>query len=215
MPASAATAGDDAWAAEAQEPADPIEPVNRAIFELNLKLYDHVLEPAYLAYRDAVPDPVRKVVRHFFDNARLPFSAANAAVAGELDLACGYAKRFAVNTTFGALGTLDVASEVGFERQGAFSIGDVLCAYDVPAGPYLMTPVLGPNNARSLAGRVGDAFTGYSTLGDVYPGYFAGINLNRYEQLRQSRGMLDASVDPYLATRSAFAQLDTRCGEPW
>ena len=41
-----------------------------------------------------------------------------------------------------------------------------------------------------------------------------GINLNRYERLRGTRGLLDASVDPYLATRSAFAQLDTRCGEP-
>jgi ABC-type transporter lipoprotein component MlaA len=75
--------------------------------------------------------------------------------------------------------------------------------------------VLGPNNARSLAGRVGDAATGYSVLGDLYPGYFAGINLNRYARLRDSRGLLEASVDPYLATRSAFAQLDTRCGEPW
>ena len=49
-----ATAGDDRWAAEAVEPADPLEPVNRAIFELNLKLYDKVLDPAYRAYIDGV-----------------------------------------------------------------------------------------------------------------------------------------------------------------
>ena len=154
------------------------------------------------------------MIHNVFDTARLPFSAVNAAAAGRLELAGSYAKRFAVNATFGALGTLDVASEVGFEHQGAFSIGDVLCTYDVPAGPYVVAPVLGPNNARSLAGRVGDAYAGYSVMGDVYPAYFAGINLNRYGRLRENRGLLDASVDPYLVTRSAFAQLDTRCGEP-
>lgn len=214
-PVSAEAKGEESWAASLPEPADPLEPVNRAVFELNLKLYDHVLEPAYKAYVEGVPEQARKAVRNFFDNARLPFSAANAAAAGRLDLARDYAGRFAVNATFGLLGTLDVASEVGLERLGAFTVGDVLCAYEVPAGPYLMAPVLGPNNARSLAGRVGDAVAGYSVLGDLYPGYFAGINLNRYARLRDSRGLLEASVDPYLATRSAFAQLDTRCGEPW
>ena len=209
-----ATAGDDRWAAEAVEPADPLEPVNRAIFELNLKLYDKVLDPAYWAYIDGVPESARKMIRNVFDTARLPFSAVNAAAAGRLELAGSYAKRFAVNATFGALGTLDVASEVGFEHQGAFSIGDVLCTYNVPSGPYVVAPVLGPNNARSLAGRVSDAYAGYSVMGDVYPAYFAGINLNRYGRLRENRGLLDASIDPYLATRSAFAQLDTRCGEP-
>jgi phospholipid-binding lipoprotein MlaA len=118
QPAGAA-AGDDRWATEAVEPADPLEPVNRAVFELNLKLYDNVLEPAYRAYIDGVPESARKMIRNVFDTARLPFSAVNAAAAGRLELAGSYAKRFAVNATFGALGTLEVASEVGLEHQGA------------------------------------------------------------------------------------------------
>jgi phospholipid-binding lipoprotein MlaA len=211
--APAARAAGDSWADhEAQAIADPFEPVNRAVFALNVALQDYALEPAYAAYLGGVPDSVRAVVRNFFDNARLPFSAANATAAGRLDLAGAYAKRFAVNATFGALGTLDVASGLGYRAREAFTVGDVLCAYDVPAGPYVMVPVLGPNNARGLAGRVGDAMAGYAVLDGLYPAYFAGINLNRYGRVRAARRLLDASVDPYLAARSAFAQLDARCG---
>ena len=213
-PAGAAEGeAEEAWLAETPRPVDPLEPVNRTLFKLNLELYDHVLEPAYGGYLRTVPASIRTVMRNFFDNARLPFSTANAVIAGRFDLAGDYAKRFAVNTTFGALGTLDVATEVGLASSGPFTVGDVLCTYDVPPGPYVMVPFFGPNNARSLAGRVGDALTGYNILDQVYPVYFAGINLNRYERARGTRGLLEASIDPYLAARTAFAQVDSRCGD--
>ncbi len=210
--AAASEAEEAAWA-EIAEPADPLEPVNRVVFELNLKLYDHVLEPAYDAYLRAVPVSARSVVRNFFDNARLPFSAANAVMAGRFDLAGDYARQFAVNTTFGALGTLNVATEIGLASADPFTASDVLCAYDVPTGPYVMLPFFGPGNARSLAGRAGDALIGYTALDQIYPAYLAGINLNRYERIHGTRGLLEASVDPYLATRAAFAQVDSSCGD--
>jgi ABC-type transporter lipoprotein component MlaA len=53
--------------------ADPIEPVNRAFFYFNDKLYFWVIKPVARGYKAVVPEDARVGVRNFFSNRRLRF----------------------------------------------------------------------------------------------------------------------------------------------
>ena len=48
---------------------DPLEPMNRKIFNFNMGLYDYVLEPVAKGYQAVTPGFVREGVANFFDNA--------------------------------------------------------------------------------------------------------------------------------------------------
>jgi phospholipid-binding lipoprotein MlaA len=202
---------DEAWA-EAQPAPDPWEALNRRLFDLNLSLYDGLLEPVFRIYTTEVPEGVQQALRNLVDTARQPFSALTSASAGRWPLSRDYLRRFGVNATFGLLGTLDVASEVGIPRRDAYTVGDVLCRYAVPPGPYVVLPFFGPTNLRGTAGRAGDIALSVYALGDLYPPYIVGTNIQRYERIRTSRNALEGALDPYVLARTAFTQLDQRCG---
>ncbi len=202
---------DEAWA-ETQPTPDPWESLNRRLFGFNLGLYDGVLEPAFRLYTTRVPEDVQQALRNLVDTARQPLSALASASAGRWSLSQGYLRRFGVNATFGLLGTLDVASEIGIPRRDAFTVGDVLCDYAVPPGPYIVMPFFGPSNLRGAAGRVGDIALGVYALGDFHLPYILGTNLQRYEQISAGRRSLEGALDPYVLARAAHSQLDRACG---
>lgn len=204
---------DEAWA-EAPPPPDPMEALNRRLFDLNLRLYDGLLEPAFRFYTSEVPVGVQHALRNVVDTARQPFSALASASAGHWSLSRDYLYRFGLNATFGLLGVLDVASEVGVPRRDAYTVGDVFCDYALPPGPYVVMPFFGPSNLRGAAGRVGDIALGVTALGDFYPPYILGTNLYRYEDISAGRRSLQGTIDPYVVARAAFAQHNQRCGSP-
>ena len=55
--------------------------------------------------------------------------------------------RFTVNTLLGAGGFLDPASDLGLGPEEE-DFGQTLGVWGVPAGPYLVLPVLGPSSVR-------------------------------------------------------------------
>ena len=59
--------------------------------------------------------------------------------------------RFAINTTVGVGGLIDVASAGGMPKHQA-GFGQTLGVWGVPAGPYVVLPILGP----STLGYLGD-----------------------------------------------------------
>jgi phospholipid-binding lipoprotein MlaA len=204
---------DEGWA-DGPVVADPWEPLNRRLFALNLRLYDSVLEPAFRFYTGKVPEDAQRALRNLVDTARQPFSALASASTGDWALSRDYLHRFGVNAVFGLLGTLDVASEIGVPQHEPFTVGDVLCDYAVPPGPYLVLPFFGPSNLRGAAGRVGDIALGVYALADYYPIYIAGAHLQGYEKISAGRRALDDALDSYAMGRAAFAQLDRTCGPP-
>lgn len=194
---------------------DPFEGINRRINDFNQTVYGAVIDPAYAAYEDHVPASVRDGAANFFDNLRHPFSAANSALAGEWTLSRHYLRRFTVNSTFGLLGVSDVAGETGLPRRRPFTFGDVLCAHDVPSGPYLVLPVIGPADLRSAAGRVVDIVTASFAVGDYGNAYHAGVYVHEHERARGALSRLEAvSIDAYAATRSVVEQAGASCGPP-
>ena len=56
---------------------DPIEPVNRAFFTFNDKLYFWVLKPVASGYKAVAPEIVRVCVRNFFSHVTTPVRLVN------------------------------------------------------------------------------------------------------------------------------------------
>jgi len=50
------------------DPRDPLEPLNRGIYEFNDVVDKAVLKPVATGYKEAMPDPVRTAVGNFFSN---------------------------------------------------------------------------------------------------------------------------------------------------
>ena len=202
---------------EPQEAAasDPFEPINRRIFAFNVLVNDYGLEPLFRTYEGLVPGEVRSIVFNVIDNLRAPWSVVGSAAAADLETSAFYLRRFAINSTFGLLGALDVAAEVGLPRRDSFTGSDLFCAYGLPPGPYLMLPLLGPANARSAAGRVLDYSAAATVLGDYYTTYLGTTTFNQLYRARETALSGEAGLlDPYAALRSVFQQYDTTCGSP-
>lgn len=197
------------------EPNDPLMTVNRHVDGFNRWLYNLAFDPALDTYQHYVPPTVRSGIANFFGNLREPFSAANSAIAGEWGLSGHYLSRFAVNSTFGLLGTLDVAAEIGIEQRQAYTFGDVLCTYEVPPGPFVVVPVLGAGNLRGVLGRVVDVATASLVIGDYTQIYVTGVYAHEYHRVRGARKNLEqTSLDPYAAVRSVVEQTGKICGPP-
>ena len=155
--ALAAALGGCATMQQPGEVYDPIEPVNRAVFSFNMVLDRFILEPVARGYRFITPEAARRSVANFLANLRSPVILANDALQGERERAGITLGRFMINTTLGVAGLFDPATTFGYPRHEE-DFGQTLGVWGVPAGPYLMLPLLGPSNGRDTTGRVGDYF---------------------------------------------------------
>jgi phospholipid-binding lipoprotein MlaA len=141
-----------AGASHAQSANDPFERTNRAIFGFNEALDSAVLTPVAKGYQAAVPELVRSGVSNFFGNFGDGWSAINNLLQGKGEAAGTMVMRVAANTLFGIGGLFDVASDLGMERSTE-DFGQTLGRWGMPAGPYIVWPLLGPSTARDTLGR--------------------------------------------------------------
>lgn len=148
-------AGLQAAPARAQDAAgyDPLESWNRAIHSFNETVGGSYVGAITNAYRTVVPTPVQAGVDNVFTNLREPLTAVSSGLKGDFRNAGVSAGRFAVNSTVGLGGIFDVATEMDLVARPE-DFGTAMCSYDVPAGPYLVLPFLGPTTTRDAVGRV-------------------------------------------------------------
>jgi phospholipid-binding lipoprotein MlaA len=130
---------------------DPLEPMNRDIFDFNLFLDRILIKPVAQGYRTVVPEFGRDAIRHFLNNLGEPVIFANDMMQGEFKAAHDTVARFLINSTFGVGGLRDLASETGLERQTG-DFGQTLYRWGAPEGPYLVLPIFGPSNPRDAIG---------------------------------------------------------------
>lgn len=203
--------------AESEEPYDPIEPVNRAIFDFNDTVDEYVLEPVARAYRDNLPDAVQTGVGNFFENLRYPSYLVSDIFQGKFEQALDHTGRFLINTTVGIGGLIDFATEWGLPVHDE-DFGITLAYHGVPAGPYLVLPILGPSSVRDGVGRIVDGFldpigwVGYSSLSAgtkaaIIAGSL-GVKLvhTRAGLLQAVETAKESSVDYYLFVQGAYYQ---------
>jgi phospholipid-binding lipoprotein MlaA len=198
---------------------DPLEGFNRAMFSVHQKLDKAVFRPVALGYRDVVPKPVRSGLRNFFSNLGEPIVALNFLLQLKFGKAAETLGRFAINTTIGIGGLVDIAKGPDFRlphRPNGF--GDTLGFYGVKPGPYLFIPLVGPTNLRDFIGGQGEGFVLPAAIGKPFDRWeyqmpkavITGFDM-RAESDDDLRALMDGAIDPYATLRSAYMQ--SRQGE--
>lgn len=137
-------------------PSDPFESFNRSVFSFNDGLDRAVIKPVATVYRDVTPSPIRTGVTNFFGNIQDVWSVANNALQGKGEYAGDSLGRVIINTVFGLGGVLDMAGQAGIPKHTE-DFGQTLGVWGVPAGPYLVLPVLGSSTVRDSAALIVDA----------------------------------------------------------
>jgi phospholipid-binding lipoprotein MlaA len=202
------------------EPNDPLEPINRVVFDFNQKLDRNAALPAASYYAETVPGSVRTHVHNVLSNLSQPVTAANYLLQGEVTLSGEAAGRFIVNSTIGVAGLFDVATDWGMPHRSR-DFGLTLGNIGVPEGPYLVIPLGGSSAVRDLAGSYVDGY--FSPL--RYIGRFSGRNYvglfknvlgtvdNRSQNIETYREIERNSVDYYATMRNNYLQRRARLVE--
>ena len=141
-------------ASTANNPKDPYEGFNRAMFSVNEGI-DVVAKPIAQGYDAAAPLPVKAGIGNFFGNIYDVWTAVNNLLQGKGGDAMSDLGRVLINTTVGIGGVFDVASEMGLEKH-AEDFGQTLAVWGVPEGDYLYWPLIGPRTTRDTFGWLVD-----------------------------------------------------------
>ena len=192
--------------------SDPLEPVNRAFFHFNDKLYFWVVKPASQGYSYLIAEDVRMCVRSFLKNLLAPVRIVNNLLQGKVVDSGIETARFVINSTLGIAGLADPAKkEFGLPPKDE-DLGQTLGVYGVGEGIYLCWPFFGPSNVRDTVGLAGDFFlspVSYLAMSDAGAGVAVeagkevnntSLTLGDYEDFKES------AIDPYIALRDAYRQ---------
>ena len=190
---------------------DPLEPLNRAFFKFNDKMYFWLLKPVSSGYKTVVPTPARKCVSNFFNNIEFPIRFVNCILQGKFMGAHDEFGRFLANSIAGVGGLFDAATMLEMKKGSKEDFGQTLGVYGLEPGFYINWPFLGPSSARDTFGMAADSFldpvrymvprTDYRLGIDAYERINkTSFRIGDYEDLKKS------ALDPYVALRDAYYQ---------
>jgi len=136
--------------------ADPLEPMNRALYSFNAQLDRWVLLPTIGVYEKVLPRFARRGITNFFDNLDDIRTGINQVLQLRPKRALQTGGRFLTNTTLGIGGLWDPASRFNIPKHDE-DFGQTLGHYGIAAGPYLVLPLFGPSSLRDGIGRAVDS----------------------------------------------------------
>lgn len=190
---------------------DPLEAINARSFEATQAVDKAVFGPVALAYKRAMPSPVRSGLRNFFKNLREPVVFVNYVLQLKPGKAAETAGRFAVNTTIGVAGFVDMAKRKPFNlprRPNGFAY--TLGYYGVKPGPFIFLPFFGPTTVRDAIGGLIDRAVvpgiggpPFNQPAYVVPATGLGV-LDRRAEFDEDLQRIRASADPYVARRDFY-----------
>ena len=194
----------------ADDPADPLERVNRVTFGINDKADKYLLRPVAQGYDYVTPSIARRGITNFFDNLGEPRTIINDVLQGKFSQSAGDLGRFLLNTTVGLGGLIDVATDSGLEHHDE-DFGQTLGYWGIGEGWYLVIPLLGPSDNRDLIGRAGDWPTSPTFYLDGDHDWLAyslkGVDLINFRaNLLSSDSLISQQFDKYLFVRTAYLQ---------
>jgi len=190
---------------------DPLVELNEAAFDLTQDVDQAFVEPVAEAYEKGLPKPVRKGLRNFFRNLLEPVNFLNYMLQFKPGKAFETLGRFAINSTVGVGGFIDVAKTKPFSlpyRRNGFA--NTLGYYGVGPGPFLVIPLVGSTTLRDFVGGLLDqsllpAIAGkpFGTPYYAIPAYTVNSLEFRIEYDAKLEKIRD-SDDPYYAMRETY-----------
>lgn len=222
-PAPVAGAATDAAAAP-PEPAkaavdvegkqDPWHRINRPMYSIQQFLDRILLRPLAMAYKAVMPQFLRDAIRNILQNVSEPVVFANDILQLRFDRAGRTLARFALNSSYGLGGMLDLAKLPGVNiPHHVNGFGDTLAYYGVKPGPYIFVPMVGPTNLRDMLGSAANGALlpmsiGYPLDNAPYQAattVLGGLDL-RARADQDLKTLLSSAVDPYATMRSVYLQ---------
>lgn len=191
-------------------PADPYEGFNRAMFGVHEGIDTILLKPVAKGYDAATPLPVKAGFGNFFANLGDLMNGVNNGLQGKGSDGASDLARLFINSTIGIFGLFDVASELGLEKHNE-DFGQTLAYWGVEDGGYVFWPVIGPRTVRDTAGFIVDGYA-YPGVWDIHDvalrnSLFAlGIVHVRAGLLPTDRLVEEAALDKYSYVRDAYLQ---------
>lgn len=142
--------------AQFEETNDPMEPLNRAVFDVNDFIDRLLFRPLAELYRLTTPSFLRNRISGIVLNMKEPVIFANNLMQGKLNKAGITLARFGINTTAGIGGMWDVAGHWEDLAPQTGDFGQTLFVWGFGDGPYTVLPFFGPSSLRDKIGLVVD-----------------------------------------------------------
>lgn len=198
-------------AEQLETPGDPLEQLNATTFELTQSVDRALVEPVAEVYAEALPGPLRAALRNFLQNLLEPVNFLNGMLQVKPELAFSALGRFAINSTVGIGGVIDVAKRepigIAFRRNG---FANTLGYYGVGEGAFLVLPLVGATTVRDLVGSTLDQALVPFLIGPPLNTPYYGVpayTVNSLEfrtKFDDRYDVIAASDDPYAAMRASY-----------
>ncbi len=189
-----------------QDPRDPLEALNRRIYEFNQGVDYILFTPIAKGYQFITPQFAREGITRMFKNTMEPCNAVNNVLQGKVEDGILSLFRLMINSTVGIAGFFDVASEVDIPRKEE-DMGQTFAKWGIPNGPFIMLPFFGPSTFRDGIGLIPDLALDPNFYVDepwVKWPWWGMKYVSIRERLFPVTDMLASTVDPYIATRDAY-----------
>ena len=178
---------------------DPLESMNRSVFKFNQGLDKYVFKPINTEY-EKLPENLKRGVSNHVAWASTPISIVNSAIQLETENFSTSTIKFLLNSL--TLGFYDLDEETKFETR---DFGSSLARYNVPSGPYIVVPILGPRTLRHFSGNmidnlIWDEPKNYSYNSNTLPMKIVS-DRNKYSKILED---INNSKDPYLKAKILY-----------
>jgi|GEM_PF-1000139 len=196
---------------------DPYESFNRRMLDFNLSFHYSVGKPLIKGYR-SIPSPIRTAGENFLNNLGQPLSMLNSFLQGNVEDGLSTLMRFSINSTFGLLGILDIATEAGLNDKDE-DFGQTLYVWGVwNEANYVVVPFLGPTTTRDIFGKVESSVDPIYYQNGLESTYALDDEFNEKAKVFMADGVvsynraeplistLENQIDPYLFAREAYIQ---------
>lgn len=191
---------------------DPLSAINAESFEIAQDIDQALVAPVANAYKEGLPKPIRSGLRNFISNLGEPVVFLNYLLQLKPGKALETLGRFAINTTIGIGGLVDVAKEKPFYLPNRFNgFANTLGYYGVKPGAYLYLPFAGSTTVRDLIGdsldllvlptAVGKPFTQIEVTAPIGVLRALDRRIQRDDEITQNQ---EESDDPYVSARDQY-----------
>lgn len=200
-PATDFTEFHDPFAETAPEIADPLEPLNRAAFWLNDRLYTRILQPLC----DAAPVEIQAFLATVLERGQSPLQLGGVELQFKFRDAGSEFGRFILHGLIGLLDRVDPETTAAL-ATGDEDFGRALESFGLGSGFYLVLPVFGPSSLRDGMGWVASVYLEPSPQMFNLRGSWRSENKSLLGDLKAYEAIRRDSLDPYLFIRNAYAQ---------
>ncbi len=135
------------------ETKDPFESYNRAMFNFNVAFDRNITAPTAYLYRNRTSREFQRAVANFFNNLKEPRNIVAAIMMGNARGAAQSTARFAMNSTLGLAGFIDIGGAAELQYVD-YEFGQAFGYWGIGSGPYIVLPIVGPSTPRSITGSV-------------------------------------------------------------